>query len=144
MNEIGPIGKVTIHHSASSVMSTFEDVKSWHLDRGFDDIGYHFIIPFYGQVMKGRSLEFEGAHVLGKNRGNIGICVIGNNTEEKNCWSPVQIKSLVNLIYALRMVYQNIELCSHRSLDENTECPGIPINCVMHLCAEIKNGNFKL
>lgn len=44
----------------------------------WDDIGYHFLIDQSGRIFEGRSLEAEGAHVGGKNPGNLGIAIVGD------------------------------------------------------------------
>lgn len=54
-----------------------EDIRKWHKQRGFSDIGYHYVIDLDGTVEKGRSIEQAGAHCTGHNRNSIGICYIG-------------------------------------------------------------------
>ena len=38
------------------------DIKHWHKDRGFDDIGYHYVIDLDGTIEKGRDEALVGAH----------------------------------------------------------------------------------
>lgn len=73
--------RITLHHSASPVTTTLADIKKWHLERGFGDIGYHFVILPNGVIQTGRGLEWQGAHVSGHNEGNLGICLIGDFTK---------------------------------------------------------------
>lgn len=54
-----------------------KEIKSWHLKRGFNDIGYHFVIRRDGALEVGRPLKKIGAHVKGENSGSIGICFVG-------------------------------------------------------------------
>lgn len=54
-----------------------EDIRKWHKQRGFNDIGYHYVIDLDGTVEKGRPIEQAGAHCTGHNRNSIGICYIG-------------------------------------------------------------------
>lgn len=54
-----------------------EDIRKWHKQRGFSDIGYHYVIDLDGTVEKGRPIEQAGAHCTGHNRNSIGICYIG-------------------------------------------------------------------
>jgi N-acetylmuramoyl-L-alanine amidase len=87
------IDTIVIHCSATEYgnRSLF---KRWHKKRGFDDIGYHFIIknsyptklswklkmPDFssdGRVEKGRPIEKAGAHVRLHNDYTIGICLVG-------------------------------------------------------------------
>ena len=54
-----------------------EDIRRWHKQRGFNDIGYHYIIDLDGTIEQGRPIEQAGAHCTGHNRNSIGICYIG-------------------------------------------------------------------
>lgn len=54
-----------------------EDIRKWHKQRGFNDIGYHYVIDLDGTVEQGRPIEQAGAHCTGHNRNSIGICYIG-------------------------------------------------------------------
>ena len=54
-----------------------EQVRKWHLDRGFNDIGYHFLIRLDGTVEAGRPIETVGAHCKGHNANSIGIAYVG-------------------------------------------------------------------
>jgi N-acetyl-anhydromuramyl-L-alanine amidase AmpD len=70
---------IVIHCSATKEDKDYSvaDIKKWHLQRGFNDVGYHFIIKLDGTIEIGRSLDKVGAHVAGNNTGSIGICYIG-------------------------------------------------------------------
>ena len=89
------IDKIIIHCSASK-WGNAEIIDSWHRDRGFAKIGYHFVIdncyPDYehfltqapesvqdGFVEPGRPVSEIGAHVYGHNKKSIGICLIGDD-----------------------------------------------------------------
>lgn len=54
-----------------------EDIRKWHKQRGFNDIGYHYVIDLDGTVEQGRPIEQAGAHCTGHNAHSIGICYIG-------------------------------------------------------------------
>lgn len=54
-----------------------EDIRRWHKQRGFNDIGYHYVIDLDGTIEQGRPIEQAGAHCTGHNRNSIGICYIG-------------------------------------------------------------------
>ena len=54
------------------------EIRRWHVEqRGWRDIGYHWVIDRDGAVATGRPETVIGAHVEGHNRGTIGICLIG-------------------------------------------------------------------
>ena len=85
------IDTIVIHHS-EKVTGDTNEIRRWHVkERGWDDVGYHFVIlngmlsngitiPMLdGSVEVARPLDVVGAHAYGANTGSIGICLIGNN-----------------------------------------------------------------
>ena len=64
------IDKIIVHCSATPKGKHFsaETIKSWHLKRGFSDIGYHFIIHLDGSLEYGRMVNIQGAHCKGENK----------------------------------------------------------------------------
>ena len=78
------IDAIVIHCSATKEGKdyTVKDIEKWHKERGFKEIGYHFVIYRDGSVHAGRELPKDGAHantpgVSGKsyNLHSIGICL---------------------------------------------------------------------
>jgi len=57
---------------------TAETIHKWHLARGFDGCGYHYVILEDGTVENGRPEYWSGAHAKGYNDA-LGICLIGRN-----------------------------------------------------------------
>jgi hypothetical protein len=54
------------------------EIRRWHVqDRGWRDIGYHWVIDRDGAVAPGRRETEIGAHVESHNRGTLGICLLG-------------------------------------------------------------------
>lgn len=123
------IDKIVVHHSASSRLTTLETIRQWHLDRGWPDIGYHFVIEGTGEVRRGRSPLYVGAHALGANLNSIGICVVGYNTETGHTsWAPVQVVALRTLIADLERMWGPLALHAHCDVpggETATECPGM-------------------
>lgn len=104
---------VIIHHTASHDVSV-DTIRKWHLERGFRDVGYHYVIRFDGTVEKGRT--GTGAHAVGWNHYT-GIVLTGNFEEHKP--TKEQYKALCKLIIELNP--DDIKL--HREVG-NTACPG--------------------
>jgi N-acetylmuramoyl-L-alanine amidase. len=52
-------------------------IHKMHLDFGWDGIGYHKVICRNGIVESGRPEYWIGAHVKGKNKNSLGVCLIG-------------------------------------------------------------------
>ena len=47
------------------------------MNRGWYDIGYHFVIDYDGTLAAGRPLVRMGAHVKGENKGTVGVALMG-------------------------------------------------------------------
>lgn len=70
---------IAVHCSATSPDTDVgvDEIRKWHKAKGWEDIGYHYVIRRDGTVEAGRSLEMQGAHVEGHNHESIGICLVG-------------------------------------------------------------------
>jgi LysM repeat protein len=125
---------ITIHYSA-----TFEDpeigvreIRPMHIARGFRKEGYHYIIRLNGVIEKGREEWEVGAHVAGKNVGNIGICWIGGLRRSTGAnkgvdtRTPAQTAALIKLIRELLGRYPGAKVVGHRDLGA-TQCPGFDV-----------------
>lgn len=87
--------KFAIHHSAGNSnpsAATVREIQRMHMDKnGWSDCGYHFFIGKDGSCFEGRELKWQGAHVEGDNKGNIGICFLGCfDTSQDNYVEPSQ------------------------------------------------------
>ena len=99
-----------------------DTIRCWHRQRGFADVGYHFVILENGLVEKGRPLKRTGAHVRGFNTDSVGVCLIGieDFTEE-------QEGALRGLLDMLLKKYPNAEVCGHCDLDPKKTCPNFDV-----------------
>ena len=63
------ITEIIVHCSATPEDQNFtvEDIDRWHKQKGWQGIGYHYVIYLDGSVHKGRNEEVIGAHCLGHN-----------------------------------------------------------------------------
>ena len=102
------------------------DIKRWHLARGFNDIGYHYVVDLDGTIEPGRPIETAGAHCTGHNANSIGICYIGGADKEtrepKDTRTDAQKQSLVLLLRYLRQRYPSAKIYGHRDF-ANKACP---------------------
>ena len=73
-----PIRRIIVHHSASPDSWTLDDVDRSHRARGFDCVGYHFVVEKTGLIRLGRPVSKVGAHCKGLNSYSIGVCLIGS------------------------------------------------------------------
>ena len=123
--------RVILHCSATSPSQqvTIDDIKDWHLKRGWDDIGYHFVIDRKGNVDRGRNIHMQGAHTFGQNHDSIGICYIGGvdakNISQNNI-TEKQKTAVENLVTCLRVVYGHLSLHGHREFS-NKACPSFDV-----------------
>ena len=121
------IDAIVIHCSATRAGKdlTAKDINQMHLDRGFNQIGYHYVIRLDGTVEEGRKLPLDGAHCNTKgfsdssyNRHSVGICYIGglNATTGKaeDTRTPAQISALKTLVADICKRYNILEVIGHR------------------------------
>ena len=117
---------LVVHHSAfyeGDGLSTLAEVqRAHHEDRGWADVGYHFMIDKDGTIYEGRDLTVRGAHVSGYNTGSAGVCLFGDFRFEAP--SQVQLNSLYALNNWLVFRLQLTHLTGHQQFNDWTECPG--------------------
>ena len=79
------ITEIIVHCAATPEGKDFTvaQIRQWHLERGFKDIGYHWVIYRDGSVHAGRSESISGAHCTGHNSNSIGVCYIGGCSSAK-------------------------------------------------------------
>ena len=129
------VTKVFIHCSASDNTShDLEAIRQWHFARGFRDIGYHFVITKYGEIQKGRNLEWIPAAQKGHNAGSIAICVCGLKTFTKE-----SLESLVELCKEINKSHKNITFHGHCEVNPNKTCPVFDYKALLNLN---KNGKM--
>ena len=137
-----PVHTVWIHCSAASRPSvTAKDVDSWHRERGWAGIGYHFFIRTDGTVEKGRDLEKRGAHVKGHNTGSIGICLNGLHTGD---FTQAQFDTLIKLCLEIDAAYGpgTIKFRGHKEVAAKA-CPVFDYKSVLKLDPEGRLGDFE-
>ena len=121
------INKIIIHCSATKegIPYRVDDIDKWHRERGFDCIGYHYVIYLGGTIRAGRSETKMGAHCLGKNAGSIGICYVGGldkNGKPKDTRTPEQKEALLELLKSLKGKYPGATIHGHNEF-ANKDCP---------------------
>jgi N-acetyl-anhydromuramyl-L-alanine amidase AmpD len=116
------IDLIVVHHTASPQDATFDSIRNYHInDRGWSDIGYHYVIGPEGTLFLGRPVWRIGAHAKGKNSKSIGVSVIGNyESDTLTCAIRVQLYQLLN---DLKRHFPNAQVVGHRDVAA-TLCPG--------------------
>ena len=103
IREFAPITKLVVHHTVTAnndpdPAATVRAIYSFHTQvRGWDDIGYNFLVDAGGRIYEGRSARsygageiptgedldrrgVVGAHAEGANTGSAGIALLGDFT----------------------------------------------------------------
>ena len=130
---MGGVRKITIHHEgwkpvtftdAPTTFDRIEQIRQIHTrDRGWSDIGYHYVIDRAGRVIEARNVAYQGAHVSQNNPHNLGVLVLGNFDRQRP--SAEQLASLSRFTTALTTTDHVAAslVKTHREL-KPTECPG--------------------
>ncbi|QDU72432.1 peptidoglycan recognition protein family protein [Mucisphaera calidilacus] len=129
------VQRVTVHHEGwtpvyftdmRETMDRLALIRKVHVkDRGWGDIGYHFVVDRGGRVWEARPLAYQGAHAgpNGANRHNVGVMLLGNFDKQRP--SDEQFAALVHLLRWLRGRYRvaTRSIYTHQELNP-TACPG--------------------
>lgn len=128
MDNIGKIEYLIIHHTERNFDAPpLVKIRHKYL-RGWDSIGYHFLIDnglltSDGRLYSGRDERLEGAHALGFNKKSLGICIIGDFDS-----SHPTSKQMDSLISLLRRKIDQYEISPENVLGHN-ELPGVRKSC---------------
>lgn len=136
-----------IIHCSDSEWGSVNEIRKWHIQRGWKDIGYHFVIlngnidsdavvdfpPLDGSIEVGRPLNEDsflddtevGAHALGYNHKSVGICLIG-----KDRFTTKQMSSLEKLLGYMLKIWklQPSVVLGHYEVDKNKTCPNFNVS----------------
>lgn len=120
MNTLDPLAIrwLVVHTAAHPGDPSAREIRRWHVEgRGWEDIGYHFVIRKNGDLETGRSLEYQGAHAYGINSQSIGVCCSGDGDSQP--FTPEQVDSLLALALKLHGTYkiQPADLIGHREIN---------------------------
>lgn len=122
------ITEIIVHCAATPEGRHFTaaDIDSWHRQRGFAGIGYHYVVLLDGTVEPGREEERAGAHCLGHNACSIGVCYIGgcaaDGVTPKDTRTPAQRAALLRLLGELLRRFPGAAVRGHRDFAAKA-CP---------------------
>lgn len=122
------INEIIVHCAATPEGRhiTVKDIDRWHRQRGFKQIGYHYVIYLDGSINKGRDEALIGSHCKGHNANSIGVCYIGGVAKDgrtpKDTRTPEQKKALLQLLTELKQKYPLAKIRSHKQF-ANKACP---------------------
>lgn len=128
--------RAIVHHtvntnaySAGQVPALLRSIQAYHQDaRGWDDIGYNFVIDRFGGVWEARAGGIRnaviGAHAMDNNTGSVGIAFLGDATSSVTSAAVTSYGRLVGwklFLGGVRPSSSNV--VGHRDVGQSS-CPG--------------------
>lgn len=122
------INEIVVHCTATPEGRDFSvaQIDAMHRQRGFDGIGYHYLIGLDGEVRAGRPVARAGAHVAGRNANTIGVSYVGGvdrSGAPKDTRTPAQKLALRQLLSELSVRFSSISRISGHREYANKACP---------------------
>lgn len=122
---------IAIHCSATrpSMDIGVKEIRQWHKNQGWEDIGYHYVIRRDGKLERGRAEGVMGAHVAGYNSTSLGVCLVGgvdpkDFRKPQNNFTPEQFATLKELLTRLCDKYPDARVLGHRDFPRVSKaCP---------------------
>ena len=106
------------------------EIDTWHRQRGWLKIGYHYVIKRDGTLEEGRDRDVIGAHAKGHNSKSLGICLVGgvnDENEPENNFTEEQYSCLTGLLSSLIVIYPDAQIVGHNTLDQGKACPSFNV-----------------
>lgn len=122
---------IFVHCSATkpSMDWGLREIRQSHKERGFLDVGYHFIIKRDGTIEAGRDEDVIGAHVEGYNSTSVGVCLVGgvdDRLKPEANFTPAQMQALRSLLVTLLAKYEGSILRAHHDVAPKA-CPSFDL-----------------
>ncbi len=130
---------IAVHHSAIALdgQPQINRIERAHKARGFDDIGYHWLIDQRDgrfDLVGGRSSLRHGSHAKGHNNNLLGLCIVGNHSENAPPQEQLRVAAEAIVMLARMLIPRDpahplVQVADlvlpHRELPgAATECPG--------------------
>ncbi len=142
----GTVKGAFVHHtvnsnsySASQVPALIRSIYAYHVDsRGWDDIGYNFIVDRFGRIWEGRAGGVDraviGAHTAGFNSVGFAMAALGTYSTTK---APAVVITAYVQLFAWKFAIHGVDprkvsyynttgnnaISGHRDMGK-TDCPG--------------------
>ncbi|XP_005093494.1 peptidoglycan-recognition protein SC2-like [Aplysia californica] len=127
-----PVKYAFIHHSAegecfsrANCSRAVRGYQNYHMDsKGWDDVGYSFMVGGNGDIFEGRGWDKVGAHTFGYNTVGLGFCLSGNFMTHLPTKAQMDsVKALIKCGVDKGKIATNYTLRGHRDMGA-TLCPG--------------------
>ena len=137
------IDELTVHHTAAVLTdnrkapSRVRSFQQGHLDDGFVDLAYHYVIDAHGNVYQARSTDIPGETYTDYDPAGHFLAVCDGNFEEQGI-PDAQLDALARLLAwaSHQFGVPTSRLTGHRD-EAATACPG------EHLYAHLRDGSLK-
>ncbi len=98
------------------------EIDRWHKQRGWEGIGYHYVVKRDGSIEAGRPEEKIGAHCVGHNFDSIGVVWVGKDKQ-----SDAQKKSFKAIVQGLMAKYKLKpgNVFGHCEFEKGKTCPNL-------------------
>lgn len=120
-----------VHCSATkaSMQIGAREIRQWHKEKGWLDIGYHYVIKRDGTIEEGREVGSIGAHCEGKNYTSVGICLVGgvdSDMKPQANFTDLQMNQLKMLLAGLEAKYPQATIHGHHDFAAKA-CPSFAV-----------------
>ncbi len=122
------ITEIIVHCTATREgrVATVDEIRKWHRQQGWSDIGYHYVVYLDGTIHEGRNVDISGAHCTGHNANSIGVVYVGgvalDGKTPKDTRTEKQRAGLLSLLMDLKKLYPNAKIRGHRDFSDKA-CP---------------------
>ena len=121
------INEIIIHCTATKAGRelTIDELRAWHKQKGFKDVGYHYVVMPDGEIKNGRPITMCGAHYKGHNANSIGLAYVGGldaNGKPADTRTQQQRDALKVAVQVLRDVFGDVPVHGHNEY-ANKACP---------------------
>lgn len=128
-----------VHYSTGEELGRDEteawvrEIQRFHqVTRGWDDIGYNFLVDARGRAFEGRGWDVIGAHCPGFNRVGIAVCFLGDDDPGHQDATPEARRTIRRLAdEADRRAGKALKRVGHRD-HRQTSCPGDELHAWVH------------
>lgn len=108
------------------------DVNAWHKQRGWQMIGYTYLILLDGTIQEGRPIGMVPSQIKGHNVGKIGIAYVGGLSRDgktpKDTRTPEQAAAALWLASELKSKFKiKRRVKGHNEYDKGKACPSFNV-----------------
>lgn len=123
---------IIIHCSATkpSMDIGVREIRMWHKQQGWLDVGYHYIIKRDGTVQEGRPCDVVGSHVKNHNSNSVGVCLVGGVDEKMKPdanYTVDQWAALETVVKDLKEKFPTASVKGHNEFDAGKACPSFNV-----------------